>query len=57
MPKGKNKKVVGLMKDQLRRKIMTNFVRLKIKTYSYLIVHGSEDKKAKDTKKYIKKET
>ena len=29
---------------------MTKFVRLKAKTYSYLIDDGSEDKKAKGTK-------
>ena len=33
-------------------KTMTKFVRLRAKTYSFLIDGGSEDKKAKDTKKY-----
>ena len=50
MPEGKNKKVIGLMKDKLDEKIITKFVGLRAKTYSYLIDDGSEDKKAKGTK-------
>ena len=49
-PKGKNKKVIGIMKDELGRKIMKEFVRLRAKTYSYLIDDGSEDKKTKRQK-------
>ena len=46
----KNKKVIGLMKDELGRKMM--------KTYSYLIDDSSEGKKAKGTKEcVIKKKT
>ena len=38
------------MKNELGGKILTKFVGLKVKTYSYLIDHGSEDKKAKSEK-------
>ena len=41
------------MKDELGRKIITKFVGLRIKTYCYLIDDDSEDKKAKDTKKFV----
>ena len=41
------------MKDELGEKIMTKFVGLVAKTYSYLIDDGDEDKKAKGTKKCV----
>ena len=50
---GKNKKVIGLMKDELGGKIITEFVTLRPKTYSFLTDDGKEDKKAKGTKKCI----
>ena len=50
---GKNKKVIGLMKGELGGKIITEFVALRPKTYSYLTVDGKEDKKAKGTKKCV----
>ena len=53
LPMGKNKKVIGLMKDELGEKRMTEFVTLRPKTYSYLTDDGKEDKKAKGTKKCI----
>ena len=43
------------MKDELRGKIMTEFVVLRPKTYSYLMDDDSEAKKAKGTKKCVRK--
>ena len=37
LPKGKKKKVIGLMKDELGGGIITEFVALRPKTYSYMI--------------------
>ena len=42
----KNKKVIGLTKDELGGKIMTVFVGLRPKTYSYLTDDCNNDKKA-----------
>ena len=53
LPMGKNKKIIGLMKDELGGKIITKFITLRPKTYSYLTDDGKEDKKAKGTKKCI----
>ena len=52
-PTGKNKKAIGLMKDELEGKIITEFVTLRPKTYSYSTDDGKEDKKAKGTKKCV----
>ena len=43
------------MKDQLGGKIMTEFVALRPKTYSYLMDDSNSDKKVKGTKKYVTK--
>ena len=55
LPMGKNKKVFGLMKDELGGKIITEFATLRLKTYSFLADDGKEDKKAKGTKKCVLK--
>ena len=53
LPKGKNKKVIGLMKNELGGQITKKFVGLRAKTYSHLKDNNEEDKKAKGTKKCV----
>ena len=53
LPMGKNKKSHEIMKDELGGKIITEFVTLRPKTYSFLTDDGKEDKKAKGTKKCV----
>ena len=53
LSKGTNKKVIGLIKDELCGKIMKKFVRLRTKMYSYLIDDGCEDKNTKGTKNLL----
>ena len=50
---GKNKKVTGLMKDELGGRIMRGFIGLRPKCYSYLTVDGNIDQKAKGTKNCV----
>ena len=57
LPIGLNKKVIGLMKDELGGKIMTEFVALRPMLYSYKKLDGSEDKKCKGIKKCVVKKT
>ena len=48
LPKGMNKKVIDLRKDELGGKSIKEFVALRPKTYSYL---ADDDKNVKGTKK------
>ena len=45
------KKMIGLMKDKLGGKSMTELAARRPKTYSYLMDDGNKDKKAKGIKK------
>ena len=53
LPIGKNKRVIGLLKDELGGKIMIEFVGIKAKMYAYLKDDYSEHKQAKRTKKCV----
>ena len=53
LPIGKNKKIIGLMKDELGGEIITEFIALRPKTYSYLTDNDKIDKKDKGTKKCV----
>ena len=58
LPTGNNKKVIGLMKDELGGRIMTEFLALRPKAYANQIDDYNDDydnklKKAKGTKKYM----
>ena len=57
LPIGKNKKVIGLMKAELGGKIMTEFVALRPKPYSYRNIDNKEAKKCKGIKKCVVKKT
>ena len=53
LPMGMNKKVIGMMKDELGGKIMKAFIGLRPKFYSYLTEDGKLDTKVKGTKECV----
>ena len=53
LPTGINKKVIGFVKDELGGDIITEFVALRPKAYSYITNNFIEMKKAKDTKNVL----
>ena len=58
LPIGLNKKVIGLMKDELGGKIMTEFIALSgLKLYAYRKLNYVEDKRCKGIKKCLVKKT
>ena len=57
LPIGINKKVIGLMKDVLGGKIMTEFMALKPKLYAYRNLNGIEDKRCQGIKTCVVKKT
>ena len=53
MPTGKNKKVIGLMKDEFGGKVMTESVAIRRRINSYVIDDGNSGRKAKETKNCV----
>ena len=53
IPTGKNKKVLGKMKDETAGKPIKEFVGLRAKLYSYKMDEGEENKKCKGIKKDV----
>ena len=54
LPIGRNKKVIGLMKDELE-KVMTEFSAVRPNIYSYLLDDGNSDKMLKRIKECVMK--
>ena len=53
IPTGENKKVLGMMKDEVAGKIIKEFVGLRSKLYSFVMDDGRETKKCKGIKKQV----
>ncbi len=50
---GKNKKVIGMFKDEAGGKIIKEFVGLRVKLYVYKMLDGKEEKKCKGIRKPV----
>ena len=57
LPTRKNKKAIGLMKDELGGRIIREFIAVRPKTYAYQVDDDEEVKKAKGTKKCVIKKS
>ena len=55
IPAGKNKKVIGMFKDECGGKVMAEFVGLRAKLYSYKMYEGKEEKRCKGIKQSVVK--
>ena len=53
IPTGRNKKVVGMMKDECGGRQIAEFVGLRSKLYAYKMDEGPEEKKCKGVKKNV----
>ena len=57
IPTGINNKVLGMFKDEAAGKIITEFVGLRAKLYSFKMEDGKENKKCKGVKKQVVKDS
>ena len=55
IPSGFNKKVLGVFKDEVKGKVIDEFVGLRAKLYSYRMFEGKQSKKCKGVKKSVVK--
>ena len=57
IPSGFNKKVLGMFKDEVKGKVIDEFVGLREKLYSFKMFEGEKTKKCKGVKKSVVKKT
>ena len=55
IPSGFNKKLIGMFKDEVKGKVIDEFVGLRAKLYSFKMFEGEETKKCKGVKKSVVK--